>query len=295
MYIRHITPLTKFRYKCEAAIVWLMFFLMARLTIDQASALGGWLGRTIGMRLGVTKTARRNLLRVMPELPAEEKERIILGMWDNLGRTAAEFPHVFSMSSEELYSRVEIEGAEHLDCLRSSGGLIFSGHLANWEIFPRVAKEKGLTLTLVYREANNPAVNRFINNTRRKNDLDVLPKGNSGARKIVSALRQGATIAMLVDQKMNEGISVPFFGLPAMTAPAMAKLALAYNCPVVPATMVRLSGARFKVTILPPMAITPEQDANDIMLQVNEMLESWIRQRPEQWFWVHQRWGKERG
>jgi KDO2-lipid IV(A) lauroyltransferase len=298
MHTRRTPPLKLLRYFAEACVIWLMLCVISRLSIDTASAFGSWLGRSIGPRLAVDKTARKNLLRAMPELSNEQCDQIILGMWDNLGRTAAEFPHVFAMSSTEFAERVEIEGAEHLEILKNAptGGLIFSGHLGNWEIFPRVAMEHGLQLSLIYRHANNPYVDRFITRQRQRQHLKVFAKGKDGAKNIIRALKEKATIAMLIDQKMNDGIAVPFFNIPAMTAPAIAKLALAYNCPIVPATMVRCAGARFKVVILPPITVPPTDDAQqdyyNIMLHINGLLEEWIRKNPQQWFWVHQRWGK---
>jgi len=99
---------------------------------------------------------------------------------------------------------------------------------------------------------------------------------------------------MLVDQKMNNGIAVPFFGRPAMTAPALAQLALRFDCPVVPARVVRLNGAHFQLIVYPPLEVAKtgdrEHDTLTLMTQVNTMIEGWIRERPEQWLWLHNRW-----
>ena len=299
MSARNLTLLKRLRYVVEVLIVRLALLVFSFLSIDRASTIGGWLGRKIGMRLAVTNIARKNLQRAMPELSAEERAYIVVGMWDNLGRTIAEFPHVFSMTREEFAARVVVEGAEHLEMLRTSptSGFIFSGHLGNWEVLPRVATERGLSMALIYRHANNPYVDNFINRLRQNKQLSIFAKGKSGAKDLVSALKKKLVVAMLIDQKMNDGMSVPFFGHPAMTAPAIARLARSMGSPIVPATIVRLGGARFKVTILPPIAIeqtdNSQEDCYAMMLHINQLLESWIRLHPEQWFWLHQRWGKE--
>jgi Kdo2-lipid IVA lauroyltransferase/acyltransferase len=118
-----------------------------------------------------------------------------------------------------------------------------------------------------------------------------------GAVKIARAIKNNEAIAMLVDQKMNDGIPVPFFGLTAMTAPAIAELALRYDAPIIPARVIRIKGANFETIIYPPLVYTKTgdkgKDVYNIMLTINQMLESWIREHPEQWFWVHKRWPKD--
>ena len=123
---------------------------------------------------------------------------------------------------------------------------------------------------------------------------DFYPKGSDGARGLLRALKKGANVAMLVDQKMNDGISVPFLGQNAMTAPALAELALRYKCPIVPARVERLQGAHFRLTFLPHLQIqnsgNKEADILEIMTEVNVLLGDWINEKPEQWLWVHNRW-----
>ncbi|MDA1310612.1 MAG: lysophospholipid acyltransferase family protein, partial [Proteobacteria bacterium] len=125
---------------------------------------------------------------------------------------------------------------------------------------------------------------------------ELIAKGPAGAMKLARIMRNGGHIALMVDQKLNEGIDVPFFGRPAKTAPAIALFALKYRCPVVPARVERLGGARFRVTFWPPIALPDSGDAKAdtlaLMTDVNGWLEEWIRQTPEQWLWLHRRWGK---
>jgi KDO2-lipid IV(A) lauroyltransferase len=131
--------------------------------------------------------------------------------------------------------------------------------------------------------------------TRFRGDTGALiPKGAVAARRAIATLRRGAHLTMLADQKMNDGVAVPFFGRPAMTAPALATLALRFDCDVLPARVERLRGAHFRLTVFPPLALPrsgdPQVDAAALMAQVNATLERWVRDRPEQWFWVHRRW-----
>lgn len=282
----------------EAALVWLLYHLLRRLSVDASSALGGWLGRTFGYPLPVTRRARRNLKLAFPDWSDDKVEQTLRRMWDNLGRVAGEYPHLdkFGYGPGE---RVEIEGVEHLLSLRDDGkpGIFFSAHCGNWELGGLSAARNGLPITLIYRAANNPLVNWiFAKGRAAVAGIDVIPKGSSGARQALARLKQGGHLGMLIDQKMNDGIAVPFFGRDAMTAPALAAFALKFKCPVVPAHAVRQKGARFRIIFQPPLEIaeTGEMHADilAIMTQVNRLIEDWVLDHPDQWMWLHNRWPK---
>ena len=153
--------------------------------------------------------------------------------------------------------------------------------------------QHGITVAQIYRAANNPLMDRMIARFRCDQG-EFIPKGAIAARRAITALRQGRHLGLLADQKMNDGIPVPFFGRPAMTAPALAVLALRFDCAVLPLRVERLDGARFRVTVFPalplPRSGDHHADAAMLMAEVNETLEAWIRNRPEQWLWVHRRW-----
>jgi Kdo2-lipid IVA lauroyltransferase/acyltransferase len=282
-------------HRLEAWGAALLFGAFAALPLDCASALGGAMGRLIGPFLGISKRARRNIKRALPELSEIEVAEIIAGMWDNLGRVAAEFPHLRKIRVFEPGGRVETHGFEHMDRAVAAGRrmIIFSGHIANWEIGMLAAVQYGISVTQIYRAANNPLIDRII--TRFRGEAgELIPKGAVAARRSIATLRRGAHLTMLADQKMNDGIPVPFFGRPAMTTSALAVLALRFDCDVLPARVERLEGARFRLTVCPPLPLprsgSSHSDAAALMALVNATLEGWIRDRPEQWFWVHRRW-----
>lgn len=281
--------------RIEACGAALFFAAMRALPLDAASALGGVLARHIGPWLGISARARRNLGAALPELSAAEIERVLRGMWDNLGRVAAEYPHLPRIGVFPPNGRVETGGVEHLDRAIAAGRpvIIFGGHLGNWEIAARAAGQYGIDVAQIYRPANNPLVDRMIARFRGTGS-EFIPKGRVASRRALSALRRGAHLTLLVDQKLNDGIAVPFFGRKAMTAPALASLALHFDCAVLPARVERLKGAHFRLTIHPPLRMpqTSERaaDVAALMTEVNRTLETWIRERPEQWFWLHSRW-----
>ena len=290
-------PINKYLlHPIQAAGALAAYMLCRLLPLDWASAMGGFIGRAIGPRLGLSNRARRNLRAAYPGMPDAEVERIVRAMWDNLGRVAAEFPHLSEIQVYGGDGRVEVMGVEHVDGLRDDGepGIFFSGHIANWEVLALGATQRGLPLDRVYREANNRLVQWLYDHGRAAVEGALIPKGPQGVRRLLQTFRGGGHLAMLVDQKMNDGIAVPFFGRPAMTAPALAELALRFDCPVVAARVVRLKGARFRLIAEPPMRFEKTGDqARDVlaaMTWVNSRIEEWVRETPEQWLWLHNRW-----
>jgi Kdo2-lipid IVA lauroyltransferase/acyltransferase len=280
------------RHRLEALAARAIYRLFAALPLDAASALGGGLTRLVGPRLKVSRTARRNLKAAFPDKSEAEIEAIVRGMWDNLGRVVGEFPHLAEVSTR----RVEVVGAEHIDMLRDDGlpGIFISAHLGNWELCGAVAALHGVPLHLIYRAANNPWVEDLYRKGRKAASFGLIQKGPEGARQALEVLKNGGHLGMLVDQKMNDGIPVPFFGRDAMTAPAIAQFAIRYQCPLVPARVERLKGARFRLTVLPAMDFPQTGDRHEdirlLMGRVNALVEHWVREHPDQWLWLHRRW-----
>jgi Kdo2-lipid IVA lauroyltransferase/acyltransferase len=283
-------------HRLEAVGAALMFGLFRLLPLDAASALGGWLGRLIGPRLGVTKRAAINLRRAFPGLDEAAARRVMRGMWDNLGRVVAEYPHLAEFRVYGSDGRIAFVGNEILDPVIASGktAIFISAHYGNWEIATMAATQRGLDVAEVYRAANNPWIDRLIASYRGSVGSELIPKGTIAARRSIAALRDGRHLAMLVDQKMNDGIAVPFFGRDAMTAPALAQLALRFDCAIMPARVERMKGARFRIVMSPPIEITRtgdrQADTLAIMTAVNQEIERWLRERPEMWLWLHRRW-----
>ncbi len=287
-------PFRRMKNAVHAMLAHLLVFLVRLLPLDQASGFGGWLGRTIGPLFRVARVARHNLAQAFPEKTATEIDAILCGMWDNLGRYVFEFPHLEHIGFSGPDARVEIIGAEHCDALRDDdrAGLFISAHMANWELASRSITSRGVRLHGIYRAPNNPMMESLF--TKQNQGGELLPKGAKGAKRALQLLKAGEHLGILIDQKMNDGIAVPFFGRDAMTAPAVAQFAYRYDCPIVPVRVERLGGARFRITYHAPMALPDTGDRHADILQamtdMNAQLESWIRERPEQWFWVHRRW-----
>ncbi len=271
----------------------MLFGLFKTLPIDIASALGGFIARSIGPYLRAHMAATNNLTLMYPKMTFSERHKVLMGMWDNLGRVAAELPH---LPGDVLLNRMEILGKENMP-KPGDATLFFSGHIGNWELTYPIAPLTGLTATLAYREANNPIVDKMIRDIRSTRAGTLFAKGSNGAIKMIRALKQGDVVALLTDQKMNEGMPIPFFGYDAMTATTIAELALRFDLPIIPIRIVRTGGCHFKGHIYPALQYEKtgdkDTDVRTILTLMNATFESWIREFPEQWFWVHKRWPKE--
>lgn len=291
----------RLRHRVEAAAAHAVFALLTRLPLDMASAFGGWLGRRIGPLTGAHRTAVRNISRALPEIENQARERILSEMWDNFGRTMMEYavlPRMADMSEADLAQRIVVEGDEALAALRvlaaeGKPAILYGAHFGNWEVMPLVLGRMIKPQTIVYRPANNPLVDKIIADVRDSYTAGMAAKGATGARQMLRALGRGEHLIMLVDQKLNSGQEIPFFGRGAFTGPAVASMAMRYNCPVFPVRALRLDTCRFKVIVEGPWTFPSsgsESDVRDALTRINAQLESWIRSHPNQWMWMHKRW-----
>jgi len=281
----------------QALAAWPAYFILRHLPLEVAERLAGWIGRSLGPRIGASRRAVRNLRLVFPALPDDEIRRILRAMWENLARIPVDYIHLGRIFADP--ARVEIVGADVLERLKRSGrgAILVSGHVGNWEMVTLAARRHGLRVISVYRRFNNPVVDSYIYRLQAVSGVEAVHKGAPGARRMMEALAQGATVVMLADQRMNNGITVPFFGIPAMTAPALARLAFRFDVPVVPVRTERLAPAKFRVTVEEPLNVPRTGDAAideaAMMAAVNDRIEAWIRARPEQWLWLHRRWPRD--
>ncbi|MEO1038536.1 MAG: lysophospholipid acyltransferase family protein [Pseudomonadota bacterium] len=267
--------------------------------LERASAAGAGLLKTLGPLASVHHVARVNMRIAFPHAHEREIDALLERMWDNFGRLAGEFPntHRFDMSPNS--ADITVVGSEILDELARTGqpAVLVSGHFANWELLGAVIMQHLPRCRVTYRHANNPIIDRRITAQRAAYGVRVFaPKGEQGAKEIMKALKAGASVGLMNDQKMNDGIAAPFFGVPAMTASGPARLALRYDAPIVPMSVRRVDGPRFTVTVHEPLARPKAQDRTEAVFEtvcrINAFLEDRIREAPAQWFWVHRRFDK---
>jgi KDO2-lipid IV(A) lauroyltransferase len=294
--------LQRMRFAAEAALVRLGLAVLRALGPVGASNFAGRVARTLGPLLPVSRVAHANLRLAMPELDAAARRRIVRGVWENLGRTVGELPHLPRLRRTDSGPGWEVVGEEVVGPVRARGGacIFISGHIGNWEMLPPIVAALGFPMSSFYRAAANPMVDALISALRREAlgmDVPMFPKGAEGARGALAHLRSGGCLGILIDQKLNDGIPAPLFGQMAMTAPAAAAFALRFRCPLLFGHIERIAPARLRLVCHPPYDLPDsgdrQADIAALTAAINRTLENVVRARPESWLWLHRRWPKE--
>jgi Kdo2-lipid IVA lauroyltransferase/acyltransferase len=264
------------------------------------SNIAGALMRRLGPWLPEHRTGRDNLRAAFPDKSDTEIETILRGVWDNLGRVAAEIAHLDHICSGDPYKRTFIDYTPQ--CIarfnqlktERKPGLVFAAHLANWELPAVIAASDGLDSVVLYRRPNLGAVADAVIALRKGLMGELVPSSMGAPVALARALQQGRLVAMLVDQHYTRGVNVTFFGRTCKANPLIAMLAREVECPIYGTRVIRLPGNRFRGEI--SGEVKPVRDADgrvDVrgtMQAITDVIEGWVREHPEQWLWVHRRW-----
>ena len=244
--------------------------------------------------------AAENLAAAFPEKSPEERAHILSGVWDNLARATIDYAFMKELVAAFDPERptgglIEHTGIEHVYRLRDGGkaGIIFGAHYGNWELSAAIGRSLGVPITALYRPPRNPFVGAELE--RRRYFVEKLVASNRGAAlQVAGALMRGSHIGVIIDQRIAEGPAIRFFGRPALSNPIVGLLARHFECPVHGARSIRLPGGRFLAEMSPPLELPRDAkgrvDADATNRLVHGMIESWVREHPEQWLWVHDRW-----
>lgn len=298
-----IAPLRFVLQAVEAALLLLFLGLAALLPSTVASRFGAALLGRLGPRLGKSAHVRRNLSFALPESSTDELGEIEKGCWQTLGAVLGEMPHLRQISnlgaSPPAVELAVAPGAESvLEGLQAGRAFVFvTAHLANWELLPRLLVQHGRQVAVIYTPQGNPLTDGLLQLLRHSRGISYVGK-QGGVRALLQAMRQGCSLGLLVDLRSDEGEPVPFFGVPAMTSTAPARLAQMGGTDLVPVRVERLGPARFRVTVEPP--VVPRDPAAKIQLRALDMTEQlngrfaeWIRARPADWLCTKRRFPKK--
>ena len=282
-------------FRLEAGLLLGLVGLVRLLPVGVASAIGAGVLRAVGPFLPPNRIARRNLERAFPDLSPAEISGILAGMWRNLGRTAGEFVKLDTIAKHRDRFVAPLDESPIAEAVANGGPIIFvSAHMANWEILWLASTLVEGPMDFVYRAPNNPYLASLYRNRGPNPESRLIPKGPKGAVELLKSLRAGRHLGMLVDQKLREGIAVPFFGRDAMSTDAYAQLSVRFGCPVVPVRIERIGPVRFRIELSDPIMPGESDDrepaVREIVFEVTRRIEGWIRERPEQWLWAHKRW-----
>lgn len=279
-----------------------VFALLRLLGPDRGPRIGAWITRHFGRFTGAHRIARDNIAAAFPEKTEAERDAILMQAWDNLGRVACEYVHMDRIwdfdpaHPEQGRITAAPETVALYERLREDGkpAIVFSAHLANWELPAIAAAKHGIDSAVLYRTPNSPAVAKAILELRRDSMGQLVAAGMSAPFKLAKALERGLHIGMLVDQRFGRGPVVQFLGRPAHANPLLAQLARRFDCPVHGARAIRLPDGRFRLDLTEEIALPRDAegqiDVEAATQAMNDVIAGWIREYPGQWLWMHRRW-----
>ena len=290
---------SNFQNKSELLAVRSLLGAIGALPLETSMRFGKSLGRFLGSRFPkLQKTARRNLDIAFPEMFAEEKDRLILGTFESMGRHLGFVSHFRKFKLEDVRNIVEVVGKEHFDRAHATGRgvLFFTGHFGSWEVFNLLPPAFGFGMNILVRRIDNPLLEKYVDSFRTKFGSVTLDKARS-TRQMFRVLENSELLGILADlnAQEKEGVFVDFFGVPASTTVSIAKLALKTNAVVLPAFAVWEEAKQKYVVYLEPPVEYESGDVSDVNVRnltqkITNVVEKYVRLYPEQWLWIHKRW-----
>tara|TARA_B100001250_G_C19738312_1_gene761866 strand:+ start:95 stop:955 length:861 start_codon:yes stop_codon:yes gene_type:complete len=284
----------KFLYLIEFILIKLFFFILKIVGYKNGSNVGNFIGRLLGPIFRSKKLIKKNLDQ-SGIVDKKNYNKIISKIYGNYGRILAEYPFLKEFRNNKLNKFIEIEGLENLDKIKAEKKRVvfISGHFNNFELMALQIEKAGINLCAIYRPLNNLFLNKTMEEIR-KNFIckNQIKKGRSGTRQIIENLKKGNSVALMIDQRVREGIKTNFFGKPASTTTIPAQLIKKYKCDLVPIYIERKKNFYFKMFISEPINIGNNKSINEITEHLNKILEKMILKNIDQWIWTHDRWKK---
>ena len=284
----------KFFYLIEFILIKLFFFILIIIGYKNGSNLGDFIGRLFGPIFRSKKLIENNLEQ-SGIVDKKNYNKIISKIYGNYGRILAEYPFLKAFRNNNLNKFIEIEGLENLNKIKREKrrAVFISGHFNNFELMALQIEKAGINLCAIYRPLNNVFLNKTMEEIREnficKNQIK---KGRSGTRQIIENIKKGNSVALMIDQRVREGIKINFFGKPASTTTIPAQLIKKYKCDLVPIYIERRKNNYFKMFVSEPIKIGNNKSIKEITEHLNKILEKMILKNVEQWIWTHDRWKK---
>ena len=281
------------KYFFQFLIIIIMFSIFKLLGLKTSSALSGKLFEKIGPLFRSKKLIHSNLKKAFPNINLENLDKITTLMWNNYGRVFAEYMFIKDFREDKSNARIEIVGQEILeDIKRKNKPVVFiSGHLSNFELMAMHIEKVGIKLSAIYRPLNNLFLNKIMERIRKKYICKhQIKKGIGGMKKLIQLKKLNYSTALMIDQRVSQGIESDFFNQKAFTTTIPAQLVKKFNLPVVPIFIERINNINFKIVIKKPIIFDNDETTKSITDELNLILEKMIIYKPEQWIWSHNRW-----
>ena len=281
------------KYFFEFIFVILLFFIFKIIGYKNASNFGEIIGRTIGPFFRSNIKVNENLRNSNFGNTDEDRKIIIKKMWGNYGRIFAEYMYLEKFRNNILSNNINIRGEKILHELKHKKEpvIFISGHFNNFELMAMHLEKFGINLATIYRPLNNIFLNPIMVKIR-KNYIcrEQIKKGRSGSKEILKFFKGGTSVALMIDQRVSEGISSEFFNKKALTTTIPAQFVKKFNCKIVPIYIERKKKHQFQLEILNPLQFSKDESIETITKKLNNILEEMIRRNPDQWIWTHGRW-----
>ena len=280
-------------YFFQFIFVIIFFSLFKILGLRFSSAIGGKLFEIIGPLFRSKTLIHSNIKKAFPEISLEKLNKITKLMWNNYGRVFAEYMFIKDFRSSKSNAKIEIEGQEILDEIkRQNKPVVFiSGHLSNFELMAMQIEKAGVKLSTIYRPLNNIFLNKIMERIRNRYICkNQIKKGIGGLKKLISLKKNNYSTALMIDQRVSQGIPSNFFNQKALTTTIPAQLVKKFKIPIVPIFIERNNDIEFKIVVKKPIIFDNNSSVKSITDDLNLILEKMIIHNPEQWIWSHNRW-----
>ena len=280
------------KYFFEFIFVYTLLIIFKIIGYKTASNLGEKIGILIGPLFRSKKKIEDNLKNSNIGYDIE-REKIIKNMWGNYGRILAEYPFLKNFKNNNFKKYVEIEGFNYLDEIKKNNKKVvfISGHFNNFELMAMFLENSGLDIAAIYRPLNNIFLNGIMEKIRLNHICKKqIKKGKSGTRELLQLFKDGYSIALMIDQRVSEGVKSKLFDRPALTTTIPAQLVKKYNVDVVPVYIERKDNIFFKMSVNKPITFDENKSLEEITDKLNKILEEMILKNPDQWIWSHDRW-----
>ena len=288
-----------YRNYIQAALALSFIWIFKKLGLSLGAKLAGLTLLAFGRFAREHRLADTNMAAALPDITPQQRKIALRNMWRNIGLVLAEMAHMKRIAAQ-AERRLRVHGSEHLDALKASGMpfVLVSAHTGNWEINMVLLEQMGFEAGAIYRASNNPIMDKWIVDQRAGYMPHQIPKGAEGSKQMIRLLKNGVSLGALIDQRLNTGDPITFFGRPTRAPSAAVKLAHRFDLMVLPVRVCRRSGmpdtAYFDVHVEAPFKVKQsgdrQNDTDRAMAHIYARFEAWIGERPAEWFWVHDRW-----
>ena len=281
------------KYLIQFITISFLLVLFRILGFKIASNISSKIFTYIGPLFRSKNLIKENIIKAYPKIENKDLKKIINGMWGNYGRILSEYVFMKNFRNSKLSDNIIIKGQEILDKIKSENKpvIFISGHFNNFELMAMQIEKSGLEVAAIYRPLNNKFLNFFMEKIRKKFICKhQIKKGISGTKKILNHFKNGTSIALMIDQRLSQGIKTNFFNQEALTTTIPAQFVKKFNCKIVPIYIERINKFNFALKVYEPISYSKDETIHNITSDLNKILEKMILKNPEQWIWSHNRW-----